>query len=192
MASILRHAALPLRCPSRVASLSVSRPNAAQTRRHFQNILAPQDPEADTPTITISKLTDRGLICSDNLVIPGGAIFHSGKVIMWDVDAPSPRELKPGERNTIEKVWEGWESDRFTAFEMLVPRPEILLLGTGTRAWPAPKRIRDYISSLGIQLDTMDSRNAASTYNLLIEEGRRVSAALCPQTPIDPRTGAAR
>lgn len=34
---------------------------------------------------------------------------------------------------------------------------EILLLGTGQRALPAPKRLREYISGLGIQLDVMDS-----------------------------------
>jgi uncharacterized protein len=34
---------------------------------------------------------------------------------------------------------------------------EILLFGTGQTVLPAPKEIRDYISSLGIQLDVMDS-----------------------------------
>lgn len=70
--------------------------------------------------------------------------------------------------------------------------PEILLFGTGARVIPAPPEIRDYISSLGIQLDVMDTRNAASTYNLLFEEGRTVSAALCPLLPVDPRTGGPR
>ena len=84
---------------------------------------------------------------------------------------------------------------------------EILLFGTGQTVLPAPKEIRDYISSLGIQLDVMDSvgdeptccfniadrqRNAASTYNLLSEEGRTIGAALCPLKPIDPRTGGPR
>lgn len=31
------------------------------------------------------------------------------------------------------------------------------MLGTGARVLPAPKFIRDYISSLGIQLDVMDT-----------------------------------
>jgi uncharacterized protein len=34
---------------------------------------------------------------------------------------------------------------------------EILLFGTGQTVLPAPKEIKDYISSLGIQLDVMDS-----------------------------------
>ena len=76
---------------------------------------------------------------------------------------------------------------------------EILLLGTGASMSPPPQFIRDYLRSLGIQLDFMDTvsylakqiihishdnlkRNACSTYNLLSEEGRRVAAALLPAT----------
>lgn len=34
---------------------------------------------------------------------------------------------------------------------------EFLIFGTGEQSIPAPKEIKDYISSLGIQLDVMDS-----------------------------------
>ncbi len=34
---------------------------------------------------------------------------------------------------------------------------EILIFGTGARVLPPPREVRDYISSLGIQLDVMDS-----------------------------------
>ncbi|OCF37156.1 hypothetical protein I317_00120 [Kwoniella heveanensis CBS 569] len=159
---------------------------AVVTKRYFQNILAPNPDSTDAPNLAINKLTPRGFILSDNLVIPGGAIFHSGRAVLWDVDPPKT------DKGNIEAMWDGWTIDRFRVFEMVVPRPEILLFGTGQTAIPAPKAVREYISSLGIQLDVMDTRNAASTYNLLAEEGRTVSAALCPLGPIDPRTGEAR
>ncbi|WVF68573.1 hypothetical protein IAT40_003342 [Kwoniella sp. CBS 6097] len=156
------------------------------SKRYFQNILAPNPDSTDAPNLAINKLTPRGFILSDNLVIPGGAIFHSGRAILWDVDPPKT------DRGNIEAMWDGWTVDRFRVFEMVVPRPEILLFGTGQTAIPAPKAVREYISGLGIQLDVMDTRNAASTYNLLAEEGRTVAAALCPLGSIDPRTGEAR
>jgi NADH dehydrogenase [ubiquinone] 1 alpha subcomplex assembly factor 3 len=68
-------------------------------------------------------------------------------------------------------------------FEVVVPRPEILLLGTGKSIALPPPFFRTYLNGLGIQLDTMDTRNACSTYNLLAEEGRRVAAALIPYHP---------
>jgi NADH dehydrogenase [ubiquinone] 1 alpha subcomplex assembly factor 3 len=73
----------------------------------------------------------------------------------------------------MEEAWKGWTKERFQVFESVVPRPgeyinlnrcgtkadqaEILLFGTGQTVMPAPKEIKDYISSLGIQLDVMDS-----------------------------------
>jgi NADH dehydrogenase [ubiquinone] 1 alpha subcomplex assembly factor 3 len=121
---------------------------------------------------------------------------------MWNVDPP----VLP-EGGTLVDAWKGWEADRLAVFASVVPRPEILLFGTGESVLPVPKRIKDYVSSLGIQLDVMDSvslsyfrksgsadfqRNAASTYNLLTEEGRTIGAALCPLSPIDPRSGKPR
>ena len=45
-------------------------------------------------------------------------------------------------------------------------RSEILLLGTGSTVLPPPPELRSYISSLGIQLDIMDSVSLISTVSL--------------------------
>jgi uncharacterized protein len=60
----------------------------------------------------------------------------------------------------------------------LVPRPEVLLLGTGERlVWPDPE-VRQAAREAGIGLEAMDSRAAARTWNVLAEEGRLVAALL--------------
>lgn len=101
----------------------------------------------------------------------------NGAPLLWDVDPP---KLVRG--GTVEDAWKGWEGERFKVLEMVVPRPgqlgrvchdmqreilsrviEILLFGTGERPLPVPTRIRDYISSLGIQIDVMDSVSPPST-----------------------------
>jgi hypothetical protein len=51
---------------------------------------------------------------------------------------------------------------------------------------------RNYTPSPHLSVYTDIQRNAASTYNLLTEEGRTIGAALCPLRPIDPRTGGRR
>ncbi|ORY34804.1 hypothetical protein BCR39DRAFT_514906 [Naematelia encephala] len=145
------------------------------------------DPD-QAPSLTISRLTQRGYELSDDLVIPGGVVFIDSQPFLWNVDPPR----SDPEAKTLEKVWEGWGKERFGVFEVVTPRPEILLFGTGSRTFPVPKEIKEYISSLGIQLDVMDSRNAASTYNMLLEEGRRVAAALCPLVAVDPKSGKKR
>lgn len=59
-------------------------------------------------------------------------------------------------------------------------RTEILLFGTGSSIAFPPPSFKQYLNSLGIQVDVMDSRNACATYNLLASEGRRIAAAVVP------------
>jgi uncharacterized protein len=57
-------------------------------------------------------------------------------------------------------------------------RPEILLLGTGSRLnFPAPKLTVRLLQS-GIGVEVMDTAAACRTYNILLAEQRRVVAAL--------------
>jgi len=58
------------------------------------------------------------------------------------------------------------------------PVPEVLILGTGRLTTFPGAEILDYMAERHIGLECMDSRSAARTYNILIGEGRTVSAAI--------------
>lgn len=84
--------------------------------------------------------------------------------------------LSPGKKPQVtQKV-----RDVFKVFELVDERPEILLFGTGKRVLPPPGPVREWINGLGIQLDVMNTHDAASTFNMLSEEGRKVAAILIP------------
>lgn len=55
---------------------------------------------------------------------------------------------------------------------------EILLIGTGVDPWHIPEALRWRLRDAGIAADAMPTRSAASTYNVLLAEGRAVAAAL--------------
>jgi len=55
---------------------------------------------------------------------------------------------------------------------------ELLLIGTGRDPWPLPEALRWRLRDAGIAVDTMPTPAAASTYNVLLAEGRAVAAAL--------------
>lgn len=55
---------------------------------------------------------------------------------------------------------------------------ELLLIGTGLDPWPVPDALRWRLRDVGISVDAMPTRAAASTYNVLLAEGRAVAAAL--------------
>jgi len=56
--------------------------------------------------------------------------------------------------------------------------PEIFLLGTGRRFAFPPEAIISALSTAGIGFEFMDSRAAARTYNIIVSEGRTISACL--------------
>jgi NADH dehydrogenase [ubiquinone] 1 alpha subcomplex assembly factor 3 len=141
--------------------------------RSFTNLLADDSP----PAVQVSSISESGIQLADGLVIPGACVFLEGKVFLWDMPEINVKSKVKEER------WRGWAEERFQLLDVVTPRPEMLLLGTGKTLVQPPPFLRSYLSSLGIQLDVMDTRNACSTYNILIEEGRRVAAALLPLTP---------
>jgi len=58
------------------------------------------------------------------------------------------------------------------------PAPEVLILGTGRMTAFPDASILAYMAGHHIGLECMDSRSAARTYNILVGEGRTVSAAI--------------
>jgi len=61
---------------------------------------------------------------------------------------------------------------------LIEPAPEVLILGTGRLTVFPDALILDYIAEQHIGLECMDSRSAARTYNILVGEGRTVSAGI--------------
>ena len=56
--------------------------------------------------------------------------------------------------------------------------PEVLVIGTGRQtAFPDPA-VMEMLSGAHIGFECMDSRAAARTFNILVGEGRDVSAAM--------------
>jgi uncharacterized protein len=55
---------------------------------------------------------------------------------------------------------------------------DILLIGTGIMPIPMPEILRASFREKCISVDTMKTAAAASTYNVLLQENRRVAAAL--------------
>lgn len=55
---------------------------------------------------------------------------------------------------------------------------DVLLVGTGTELKPLPAGVRAALRAAGVSSDPMSTGAAVRTYNVLLDEGRRVAAAL--------------
>lgn len=60
------------------------------------------------------------------------------------------------------------------------PPVEVLLIGTGDRFATLPHALRATLKQKGVSVESMATRSACLTYNLIAGEGRRVAAALLP------------
>lgn len=82
--------------------------------------------------------------------------------------------------------------------EMLHPKPDLLIVGTGGKLWMLSQETRKHINEvLGCRLDVMDTANAAAAYNLLakergVEGAGGVGALLLPIGWVGPRIAGAR
>lgn len=63
-------------------------------------------------------------------------------------------------------------------FQKIHPKPEILVVGLGKKSRILSQRNRAFFSSLGIQLEIGDSKNAASSFDVLATERPNVVGAL--------------
>ena len=70
--------------------------------------------------------------------------------------------------------------ETLAALELLEPAPDLLIIGTGKSIGRVNKETVTYLKSLGVALDVSDTASATSTFNVLVEEGRCVAAALLP------------
>lgn len=61
---------------------------------------------------------------------------------------------------------------------LFAAQPQLVLLGTGSTLRFAPVSIRGAFAKRGIAIETMDLGAACRTFNILVQEERRVCAAL--------------
>ncbi len=85
--------------------------------------------------------------------------FHQGRVTTWDVEHPTILEVE-------DMQWLEQQT------------PEVLVIGTGRRTAFPPAEVLDYLASLHIGFECMDSLSAARTFNILVGEGRKVAVAM--------------
>ena len=103
----------------------------------------------------------------------------------------SPQEVRIGDQRltgscivTADTLITDWAPATFADLEsehlqaILALKPELVLLGTGSTQRFPPAAIRAAFTSGGVGLEVMDLGAACRTFNILVQEERRVAAAL--------------
>ncbi|KNZ46618.1 hypothetical protein VP01_711g9 [Puccinia sorghi] len=145
--------------------------------------------EGTTGELGVRTVHRRAFTLSNHSVVPANLMLFAGQGLLWHpscLAAFYPHLHPNDEPNQTDFL------RPFKLFELLAPRPEMLIFGAGhsilTIPPPTIASIKRYLNALGIQLDVLDTRNACANYNLLVEEGRSVAGLFLTLDPIDSRT----
>ena len=103
----------------------------------------------------------------------------------------SASEIRIGEHSvrsscivTADRLITDWAPQSFAELRaahlepLLALAPEVVLLGTGTTQRFAPPEVRAALAERGVGVEAMHLGAACRTFNVLVQEGRRVAAAL--------------
>ncbi|KAF9937435.1 hypothetical protein BGZ67_001273 [Mortierella alpina] len=161
--------------------------------------------DKESKTVSITTCTKHGFVTTEAITLQGPVLCIGGQVFLWNIFKESgavdlalkgAKDAKDGTihagsipaRPIFESMDENTAKEIFKVFELMNPRPEILIIGTGKSFAPLSPAVRSVIRGLGLQVDMMSTANAAATYNMLAEEGREVAAALLPLEPSTAHT----
>jgi uncharacterized protein len=76
------------------------------------------------------------------------------------------------------------DSDAGDAPQVLGEKPEVLLVGTGTKQMMLAHQLVAPLLKIGVGVESMTTQAAARTYNILMAEGRQVIVALIPEVAL--------
>ncbi len=114
--------------------------------------------------LTIRKVTRGELVIGNNTVRQHVLLTADQEIRRW----------------TAADVTQLQESDFASVIES---GPEIIVLGTGWQATFAPRELTFALARRGIGFESMDTPAACRTFNILLNEGRRVAAVLMMDPP---------
>ncbi|ORX97815.1 hypothetical protein BCR34DRAFT_496609 [Clohesyomyces aquaticus] len=142
------------------------------------------------PATSIDACTSDGFALNNQMRISGsGVLLVGGEAFRW---RPWVREggtatwddaggVMSGRLKNDKGMWEV-EDTAWGVLELVWPKPDLLIIGTGPQVTLISPSVCSYLSNLGIRIDIQDTRNAAAQFNLLATERGvgQVAAALIP------------
>ncbi|KAJ0302869.1 hypothetical protein COL5a_000943 [Colletotrichum fioriniae] len=137
------------------------------------------------PSTSIDACVWDGFHLNSGVKIMDGdaALLIGGEAFEW-----RPWEAK-GSKNLINAKGQfELPAEAFGLLDLVWPRPDLLIIGVGPKIVPLSPATRKHLSSLGIRVEVLDTRNAASQFNLLATE-RGVDVVAGAMIPIGWKEG---
>ncbi|KAF1352857.1 hypothetical protein EJ07DRAFT_168760 [Lizonia empirigonia] len=133
------------------------------------------------PATSIDATTSDGFALNNQMRVSGcGLLLVGGEAFRWRPWAQGGKEGAVAEGADVSRT--GRLTNAKGQWELVWPKPDLLIIGTGPSVLPLAPNVRRYLNDLGIRLEVQDTRNASAQFNLLATERGvgQVAAALIP------------
>lgn len=129
-------------------------------RRYSSNPMEDFDLMGAGGSSVIDTYTERGFVVG-GVEHRGSVFLYQDMTLLWkvkDIAEVTPASL--------------------TAAHALRPPPDLLIVGCGARIGALPRETAEFFSDGETAVEVLDTPNAVATYNILVQEGRSVAAAM--------------
>lgn len=157
-----------------------------ETQTDFSKMDILANAGAVTPANSIDACTGDGFHLNNGQQTTGGLglLLLDGEAFVWTPWDTRTEKSTEGFGKLLDKRGIlNLPPSSLGVLELVYPKPDLLLIGTGRKLWMLGKETRKYLSeTLGIRVDVMDTGNAAAAYNLLATERgiTQVAALMIP------------
>ncbi|EFQ25256.1 hypothetical protein CGRA01v4_06394 [Colletotrichum graminicola] len=119
------------------------------------------------PSTSIDACVPDGFHLNSGVKVMDGdaALLVGGEAFAW-----RPWEAKGSKKLINAKGQFELPAEAFGLLGLVWPRPDLLIIGVGPKIVPLSPATKKHLSSLGIRVEVLDTRNAASQFNLLATE----------------------
>lgn len=176
----------PLHASARTLAAPKSKDRGPPSKEDTQTDFGALDVLANMPppTTGIDACLEDGFALNNGSRITGaGVLLIGGEAFKW---RPWIREAdgKQESTNRLKNSKGQWHCDAtaWGALDLVWPKPDLLILGTGKGILPLSPEVRRDLTALGVRVEVQDTRNAAAQFNLLATERglMQVAAAFVP------------
>lgn len=190
-----RQSATPLRTQTRCLHATSSLLKSSAPKTTDRGPASKEDTQTDfnamdilsntpAPTTAVDSCMADGFALNSGLKVTGsGVLLVSGEAFKWRpwVRGDGQEGVNKGKVHNAKGQFDV-DKEVWGLLDLVWPKPDLLVLGTGKSIAPVSPQTRQHLNDLGIRLEVQDTRNAAAQYNMLATERgvHQVMAALVP------------
>ncbi|KAJ2807660.1 hypothetical protein H4R20_001203 [Coemansia guatemalensis] len=131
--------------------------------------------QTDAAMLSVVENLATGFRLSNDHTVYGPLLIVNNEAFSLKIPPPQP-DSSGRVRNPLTLL----DPDALAVLSVVVPKPELLVVGGGAGIAQLSRRAREYLTSIGLNVELANSKNASSTYNTLSEEGRNAALLAIP------------